>query len=335
MAYQTGTANSASDLLDLFRVFAQGQGWTTNRNAIAGSGRELCISKGAAYFNFRAYQNETMVVNGVSAANKYGISVNGSDGYASGSAWDRQPGYPLRGNTTGGDQGHAMLPLVLGFGPFPAYHFFAPDSKTLFCELEAVSGVFLRFGCGSLDLFNPSAPGGGRFFYATGGSHVTNGFGPASWLGSDMDNPSNALELVPFRCGDYAYILNGNGMSGSMVRAASGSFDNWANSAQVAGGSGYQAMICQGGGCHDKVLRDYSPSPLNGIGLMLPNVVSLNIGGESLSPIGVVPGQRFMDMTNYLPGEEFNLGPDVWKVFPWYQKAGLSAQRAIAYKKVA
>lgn len=334
MAYQTGTANNVVDLLDLFRSFAEGQGWTTNRNVLAGSGRELCISKGTAFFNFRAYQNETMVVNGASATGKYGISVNGSDGYAAGNAWDRQPGYPLRGITTGGDQGHAMLPLVIAFGPFPAYHFFAPDSKTLYCELEAVSGVFLRFGCGTLDLFNPAAPGGGRFFYATGGKHVTNATGSATWLGSDMDNPIYALELAPFRAGDYASSSGGNGNSGAMVRAASGSFDNWANSAQ-APASTYQGMVCQGGGCHDKVLRDYSPNPLNGIGVMLPNVVSLSIGGESLSPIGVVPGMRFMDMTNYLPGQEFNLGSDIWKVFPWYQKGGLSVQRGIAYKKVA
>lgn len=332
MAYQTGTANNVVDLLDLFRAFAEGQGWTTNRNTLVGSGRELCISKGSAYFNFRAYQNETMVVNGSSAANKYGISVNGSDGYAAGSAWDRQPGYPLRGATSGGDQGHAMLPLVLAFGPFPAFHFFAPDSKTLFCELEVVSGIFLRFGCGSLDLFNPAAPGGGRFFYATGGMHVTNSTASSAWLGADLEQSSYALELVPFRGADYGIQAGGN--QGSMVRAAYGSFDNWANSARTQY-SVFQGMVCQGGGCHDKVLRDYSPNPLNGIGLMLPNVVSLNIGGESLSPIGVVQGMRYMDMTNYLPGQEFNLGADVWKVFPWYQKGGLSLQRGIAYKKVA
>lgn len=334
MAYLTGSAASAPALLDLFRSFAQDQGWTINRNVVAGSGRELCISKGASFFNFRAYNNETMVVNGISANGKSGISVNGSDGYGAGNAWDQQPGYPRRTSASGGDQGHAMMPLVLSPGPFPTYHFFAPDSKTLFCELECVSGVFLRFGCGALDLFNPSAPGGGRFFYATGGSHVTNSSSNSLWLGGAMDSPNTALEVVPFRLADYASSDGGGGLSGSMVRVASGSFDNWAGSARSGGGL-YQAMCCQGGGCHDKVLRDYSPDPMNGIGLLLPNVVALNLGNEFLSPIGVVPGMRYMDMTGYQPGEEFNLGSDVWKVFPWYQKGGMSAQRGIAYKKVA
>ncbi|CEF89705.1 structural protein [Pseudomonas phage vB_PaeS_PAO1_Ab18] len=333
MAYETGTSSSVVDLLDKFRLFAIAQGWSVNRWATAGSGRELCIQKGAAYFNFRAWNDETMLVNGSNGSRKYGITLNGSDGYSGSAAWDRQPGYPVRGSTSGGDQAHVLFPLVITTGPFPAYHFFAPDSKTLFAEVEISTGIFLRFGCGSLDLFNPAAPGGGRFCYSTGGNHVTDSTSSSSWLGSDADNQSYGMELVPFRGADYA--SNNSGYSfGSMVRAAFGSFDNWAGSGRTVTSSGLQ-MACQGGGVHDKVLRDYSPNPLNGIGLLLPNIVSLNIGDEFLSPIGVIPGMRFMDMTNYLPGDEFTIGSDVWKVFPWYSKGGIGYNRGIAYLKVA
>ena len=83
------------------------------------------------------------------------------------------------------------------------------------------------------------------------------------------------------------------------------------------------------------MIRDLSPSPLNGVGLLLPNVVSVNRNNEFLNPIGVIPGMRYMDMTAYLPGDEFTLGSDTWKVFPWYSKGGvLSATRGIAYQKV-
>lgn len=333
MAYETGTSSSVVDLLDKFRLFAIAQGWTANRWATVGSGRELCIQKGAAYFNFRAWNNETMLVNGSSSGSKYGITLNGSDGYSGAAAWDRQPGYPVRGSTSGGDQAHVLFPLVITTGPFPAYHFFAPDSKTLFAEVEISTGIFLRFGCGSLDLFNPAAPGGGRFCYSTGGGHVTNSTATSAWLGSDADSSSYAMELVPFRGADYA-SNNSSYSFGSMVRAAFGSFDNWAGSGRTVSATGLQ-MACQGGGVHDKVLRDYSPNPLNGIGLLLPNIVSLNIGDEYLSPIGVVPGMRFMDMTNYLPGDEFTIGSDTWKVFPWYAKGGIGYNRGIAYLKVA
>lgn len=328
MAYQTGTATSAADLLDKFRLFAEAQGWTTNRNAAAGLGREVCISRSGAFFNFRAFQGETMIVNGSSAASKFGILLNGSDGYDSGLAWDRQPGFPVRNSSSNGDQGHVLMPLVFSTGPFLAHHFFAPTPGCLYCELEADSGIFMRFGCGSLELLNPAAPGGGRFFYATGGSHVTNSTS-TGWLSSDAQNSTSALELVPFRAAD---IGSSPALSGSMVRAAFGSFNGWANSGRGIHSS-LQAMVCQGGGCHDRVLRDYSPSPLNGVGVLLPNIVALNVGDEFLAPIGVVPGMRYMDMTGYLPGDEFSLGGDTWKVFPWYQKGGHSYQLGIALLK--
>lgn len=332
MAYETGTSSSVNDLLDKFRLFAIAQGWTVNRWATVGSGRELCIQKGSAYFNFRSYSNETALINGSSQSGKYGVAVNGSDGYAGGNAWDRQPGYPQRQTGGASDQAHAWMPLVITTGPFPAYHFFAPDSKTLFAEVEVSTGVFQRFGCGTLDLFNPAAPGGGRFFYSTGGSHPATTTGPSTWLGSHVDDSNYALELVPFRSAEYN--STSTGLCGSFVRVQHDSFDNWAWSSRSFS-TQMTASICQGGGVHDRVIRDLSPSPLNGVGLLLPNVVSVNRNNEFLNPIGVIPGMRYMDMTAYLPGDEFTLGSDTWKVFPWYSKGGvLSATRGIAYQKV-
>ena len=332
MAYETGTSTGPNDLLDKLRLFAIAQGWTVNRWAAAGAGYELCLSKGGAYYNMRSYQNDTVFINGWNKPGRYGISINGSDGYASGSAWDRQSGYPIRpAGAVGSDQRTSHVPFVTSTGPFPAYYLFAPDGKTIYMEIEVTTGAFLRFGFGSLDLFNPSSAGGGRFFYATGGSaDVTSGTWASDWLGTDIDNPWYALEEVPFRGADYNAL---GPQVGSFVRAAFDSFDNWCSS-QRAGTTEVTPQSCQGGGVHDKILRDSSPNPLNGVGILTPNVVSVNRVNEYLHPLGVVPGIRFMDMTNYLPGDEFTLGPDTWKVFPWYQKGGRSFQRGIAYKKV-
>lgn len=337
MAYQTGTSSNVNDLLDKFRLFAIAQGWTVNRWVAAGSGYELCISKGTAYFNMRSCSNETVIVNGSSGANKYGIVLNGSDGYSAGSAWDRQPGYPVRMSTTGGDQWHTLFPLVTTTGPFPAYHFFAPDSKTLYAEVEVTTGVFQRFGFGALDVFNPACPGEGRFVYSTSSGHVTNLTSNSSdFLVADADNLSHATEFVPFRAADVTVsndVTSSYRVSASAVRVAFGSFNNWAGSGRSVGTTGL-AMACQGGGCHDKVLRDFSPNPLNNVAILLPCIVSLNVNNEFLSPIGTIPGMRFMDMTNYLPGEEFTLGSDTWKVFPWFSKGGIGYNRGIAYLKV-
>lgn len=332
MAYQTGTSTGANDLLDKLRLFAIAQGWTANRWVAAGSGQELCLSKGSAYFNLRSYQNETVFLRGSNNTNKYGIAINGSDSYASGDAWDRQPGYPIRtGGTAGSDQCSSYMPFVTSQGPFVAYHLFAPDSKTIYLELEITTGCFLRLGFGSLDLFNSGSAGGGRFFYATtGDASLTSAATTNTWLGSEIDNGSYAQEEVPFRGADYNAMF---GQVASFVRAAFDSFDNWCSS-QRTGSTAVTPQSCQGGGVHDKILRDSSPNPMNGIGILTPNIVSVNRANEYLHPVGMIPGIRFMDMTNYLPGDEFTIGTDTWKVFPWYNKGGRSFQRGIAYKKV-
>lgn len=331
MAYETGTANNINDLLDKFRLFAISQGWTANRWVTAGSGRELCIQKGSAFFNFRSVNNETTIINGSSGSGRFGLSLNGSDGFSSGAAWDRQPGYPLRTSSTNGDQGHAFTPTFFSAGPYPAYHFFAPDDKSLYAVLEVVTGTFLHWGVGSLDLFNPAAPGGGRFFYGTGGHYPLTATSGTVWLAVDVDSSSVALELVPGRQADYN--TTGNNFCGSFLRCAFGSFDNWAGSGRTPAAT-HMFEAWQGGGCHDRVLRDYSPSPMNGIGLLTPNIAAVNRNNEFLQPVGVFPGLRYMDMTNYLPGDEFTFGSDTWKVFPWFQKGGLSRQRGIALLKV-
>ncbi|YP_001294541.1 structural protein [Pseudomonas phage M6] len=332
MAYETGSATGPNDMLIKLRDFAAAQGWTVNRDVAAGSGRELCLSKGASYVNLRSYQNETITINGSYTSGRYGIAINGSDGYSAGATWDRQPGYPLRTSTSGGDQAHANLPLPIYFGPFPSYHLFAPDSKTIYLELEVASTIFQRLGFGALDLFNSAAPGGGRFFYATGGEHPATTTGNSTWLGSDVENASFALEEVPFRSAGYMDSAAST-KSGSFLRAQFDSFNNWCQSARRPTKT-QTGQACQGGAVHDKVLMSMSPNPLNGVGILLPQIVSVNRNEEYLNPVGVMPGLRYMDMTLYQPGEEFALGSETWKVFPWYQKNGRSVQRGIAYKKV-
>lgn len=333
MGYQTGVANNINDLLDKFRLFAVDEGWSVNRWSTVGSGRELCIEKGTMFFNFRSVNGETTVINGSSGPNRFGLNINGSDGFSSGAAWDRQPGYPLRTSSWGGDQGHAFVPTFLNAGPYAAYHFFAPDNKTLYGVIEITTGRFLHFGCGALDLFNPAAPGGGRFFFGTGGQYPsTSETASNAWLQRNVDDAQYALELVPGRGADYAGT-SGTTLPGSFLRAAFGSFNNWCHSNRTNAQSVTPAAW-QGGGVHDKPLYGYNPAPLNSRTMMTPNVAAVNRNDEFLQPVGVFNGLRYMMMDNFLPGDEFTFGSDTWKVFPWFQKGGLSYERGIAFKKV-
>lgn len=332
MAYETGASTGPNDLLDKLRAFAIAQGWTQNRNVAAGNGREVCLSRAGAFINFRSYVNESVVCNGEAFAGRHGILMNGSDGFNAGDPWDRQPGYPLRKTVDLGNQGHANLPFMLFLGPFPSYHIFSPNSDCIYMEVEVTAGTFQRLGFGRLSLFNAGAPGGGRFFYATTGRHPQPSGPSFDSLLIDVDNASAGMELVPFRAADYT--VGGTRLPGSFLRTQFGAFNGWAGSARTEAAS-QMSFACQGGGTHDKLLTGLSPSPRNGIALMTPNIVSINISDEFLQPVGVVPGMRYMDMTMYQPQDEFNLGGDVWKVFPWYRKGGaLSGPRGIAYLKV-
>ncbi len=334
MAYQTGTASSPNDLLDKLRIFAAAQGWTVDRNATAGSGKEVSLSKGSAFFSFRSFENESNTINSNVGSNKYGIALNGADAYSGAAAWDRQSGYPVSTTPGATDQRHAYVPFVTSFGPFPAYHFFTPDSKCVYVEIEVTTGTFQRFGFGSCDLFNSGATGGGRFFYGTGGNNqVTNSVNASAWLGASIDNSSFSQEEAPFRGADVGIGGAGGVNSGSFLRCAVDSFNGWAQSCRQNVNSS-TGVACQGGGCYDRTLRLQSLNPLNGVGIMLPMMLALNRGDTFNHPVGTMPGMRYMDMTNYLPGDEFTLGSDTWKVFPWWQKGSRSFQYAIAYKKV-
>ena len=208
-------------------------------------------------------------------------------------------------------------------GPYSAYHFFSNGNYT-HVEIEFSTGKFQRFGYGQLRKFNPASPYGG-YFYGSCSFHPN-----ANTFTYSIDHSSQTPEHVPFRAASYA---NGVHSCSSFVRVQFGAFNNWAGSGRGALQS-LTSEACQGGGCHDFQLRELSPAPLNGVGVLLPNIVSINRNNEYLSPFGTMEDIRYMRMDHYLPGEEFSLGSDTWKVFPWYQKGGHSELRGIAYRKV-
>lgn len=328
MAYETGTATTTVDLLSKFRVFLIAQGWTVNRDVAAGSGREVCVSKGTSFFNMRAWNNESIFINGSSTAGRTGISINGSDGFSSGATWDRQPGYPQRTSGGGSDQASALMGLVTNTANFPNYFFFA-DATCAYLELEVTAGQYQRLGFGRLQLFNGAAPGEGRFFYATHGKNVTI-TGTSSWLARDMDDSQFGEECVPFR--GASYCTNTLGCA-SYLRAAFDSFNNWAGSGSRASAS-HTSEACIGSRSISFPIEDWAPSVLNGVGVIVPQTVGVLRADTFINPVGVLPDIRYMDMTNYQPGAEFAFGGDTWKVFPWFQKGGLGGNRGIAYRKV-
>ena len=324
MAYETGIPTSAADLLDKLRLFCIAQGWTVNRWTTSTGVRELCIQKGDMYFNMKSVDNATLLVNGSNTSSKYGIAINGSDGYAGGSQWDQQPGYPVRTASATNPQWVALLPFVTSVGPFVAYHFFAIGDN-IHVEVEVTTGCFHRMGFGKLSTFG-TVTGNGRFFYATVGSHETGSVSGSSWLGDHIDG-SYSHDEGPFRRPGS----NASARKASAVRCNVDGIDGWASTGQQLTYSP-TAMAATAVTYEDPVWH-LKASPLNGLSPMVPIVVSIMRSDLYMSPLGVVPGIRYLDMGDLLAGEEFSLGMDTWKVFPLYQKGGRSYTKAIAILK--
>lgn len=331
MSYETGTSTGPDDMLDKIRIFAIAEGWTVNRWVTANTGHELCINNGDNYINMRSVQGETFVNSGVSATNRYAIAINGSDGYDDADDWGRQTGYPRRDVTVSNtDQYASMMPFVTTTGPFVSYHLFShKNGRDIHLELEISTGIYLRLGFGKLDTYNASASGGGRFFYASGAlGNVSDSIGNNQWLG-ETSYSANSLEECPFTAGPHRKL---NAYSGSCVRVAFDSFDGWATSGST-NVSAETGVACRGGLGLDEVILQLTANPINNIAILTPINVDINDSNAFMRPLGVMYGVRYMLMDNYLSEDEFSLGGDTWKVFPWYNLNGRSANLGITHLK--
>lgn len=321
MAYETGAATSPIDLLDKLRLFCLANGWTTNLYAAGTTNTQrLHMQKGSDLFvNLFATNNGTMpAINGTSATNStYALAVNMSDGFNSANAWERQPGAPF-----GSSYYRAGMMSQLT-GAMPAYHFFAyADSSDVLVALEYSTGNYQFMGFGKLALYTASAFGGQWF----SGSCA---YADDNYIETQGPDSSSQMELIPFRKG----WLDGSSYVSTFVRCNVDSNDTWAGSAREIADSP-TALAAVGQAYYDESRRVYTPSSLGWQTVMLRQGVYINRADSSMSPFGEIKHMRRLGIDNYLSGEEFTLGSDTWKVFPYRQKGGVTEQRGIAIRKV-
>lgn len=329
MAYETGAASSANDLLDKWRLFCIAAGWTVNQWADVASGKRLHLSKGSLFANLRSYEAASDLdgLNGYGAGGPWSaVGLNMSDAYSGALPVFDQVGAP----TSGGYRRGGFLAGLTS--AIPAYHFFSySDSDDVLAVVEYRTGRFQLMGFGSLAKFSTGAAGGAWFSAPSVSPDVPyfegSGYGPDSY---------NQNELIPFRRG---YITGGGYMPGggnasSFLRCNVDSNNTWAGSARTATES-LTALAALGQAYYDEDLRGYTPSSTGWQTSLLRQTVYVVRADQFASPYGEIRHMRRLEMTNYIPGEEFTLGSDTWKVFPYYQKGGATEQRGYALRKEA
>jgi len=374
MAYVSGASADIQSLLIAIKNFAVASGWTasvtdspslTFTNPLSGAvthadTRSLVssLSSSGAY----ATQGETSVVanrlvltkNGVSyqlfAFNKKLIKNGVSGTYACLEAWACD-GFTagVAANLQSNNRKFAMVgPLATSLY---AYHLFSngdfvhvviEETSRRFRHLSFgfikqygtfAGGQYLTAACpiesSSLTAFdftttNHQVPFGANGYSVSGSSLATNGY-PGTYVRANIDGWTVGWRLL-----SSSLSVNGRDSYGCS------SYGNDANSRGGSTQSFSQSLT------HDLAYH-CSPQSYNGLAPMMPCYVGVNrtpyVGTWTL--LGEFPDVRFLNISNFNPGDELILGTDVWKIFPLWNKAyaggaePISYDYGLAYRKVA
>lgn len=296
MAYQLTNATNIEDLIDKIADFAVTAGWTERRNDLSGSSRTLTLQKSGD--NIHIYNSDTTY-----------LRVNASVGYDDALAGNAQP-----------NQAVSNVASNVGTGPFPNVFLFSDNSPAEYIHavIEIASGIFRMVSFG--ELVKTGAYTGGTYFEASGFDATSSENNMASSEHHRMfDNGtgfSNPFGGGGVRCdvdGETNYFAPFRRLADFATPCASGGF--WGELSTGAD-RGYRT-------------REFYYKSINtvfGITPLAPVLIRVERDDGYWSDIGEVPGLRFMNMSRFAPGDEFTIGSDTWKVFPWLRKGNVEGQ---------
>lgn len=354
MAFEYSAASSMHDLLDKLRLFLIADGWTVNQWAsdsqmyrtwsglTATGSKRLHVQKALGpsgdtvdvYANFRSAERLVLFGSGygtnLQIGGRYysevrGIGMNvstGYDGSSAGSNWDLQPGSPR--DAANGGMGCCMTEISLS-GSF--YYWFFSTQSTVWVSVEIQTGVFQHMCFGLLNKCGSYT--GGQFYSAVCGcarpsyhywatlsgnwryykNNIFEGpiesnsykFGGSAWYG-DLDSVVDWRHILyeGETTGDYGFrvypMVNGpaNSSHGATARHSFAAFVPHAT------------------------LNDF-----NGLSVMVPIYWFVKNDAGRYRYAGLVDGVRHMNISQYEPGESFQLGDsgsEIWYPFPTLTK---------------
>lgn len=290
MAYQQTTATSVEDLINKLATFASGLGWTIDRNTIVTGNRTLSISRaGSDYIHI--FNTDTT-----------NVRLRASTGINVSLAVASQPGVSEVEAVSNG-----------GAGPFASVFFFGESGATPYVHVVYDTGnsIYRHFHFGLLEKVGSWT--GGTFFDALNifdisvfNNQPTISLHHVSFSSGDQSNSSGGAVRcdIPPSTNIFAPIT-GRTISPSQYRV-------------IGGVTGLSSSIFQG-----RDLEGFYLSSVNSWSGVTPlRRVKLRVerGSDFLSDIGYVPGIRLVNIARLATGDEFSIGPDTWKVFPWWRQ---------------
>lgn len=321
MAFETGTATSHEDFFNQLSTFAVANGWTEDEHDTVND--EIALSLSTIFVSFR-YDNTD------------NISIHQALGFTPGNTPGNHPD-----DSGNGDKSGAITTQrrwnVIGAGPFVRHFFFTDGNPGTYLHvvLEYAAGLYRHMIFG--EIVKLSAWTGGE--YCAG--HI--------WTpGTNSDNLQHTGHSLLF---DSRGNVNTDGATLHIEGLASGPasskwgvcFSGTAPGNDTAG-NGREALI---GGMRDSFLHaaigHIQKNPNNGFVPLIPMKIYRRLTApapDTWMPMGTLPDIRAVNINFMEPADEFSLGPDTWKVFPWTRKRFAqdnteeSGNMGIAYKKI-
>lgn len=345
MAYQTGSATDATDLMSKLNTFAAANGFTTDY--YNGTTKFLALSRPALniYVSF-----QWDLVNTIAMYQALGFSGTYQE-----QPWNQadDSGNGQSDFSTFPDRGRQVSQI--GAGPFTAYHFFAYDDPyAIHVVLEFSPGLYRHFGFGYI----------AKTGTWTGGAWCAGHLW--SWAGS---TPFSSY-AIPYSSG-HTVLMDGiltpgelyhgtyNTDAGGTLHCESlpnqpvggkwgHSVGNTTDDAKLGTDRGSTDRIRIGGGCRrGPALSQFGyflPNLANGFIPIIPMEVFYNEGDASVDGwyyLGRVANIGHIHLQGIDPAQEIVVGADTWKAFPMVRKSDIggynqeSENAGIIYRKTA
>jgi hypothetical protein len=239
--------------------------------------------------------------------------------------------------------------ITITNGPYTSYHFFTDGTtKYIHVVVEYSPGLYRHFGFGTIDKLNNWT--GGEYAYAHRWSTGANSDNPISQGSSTNPGGHNVMfdigggSTTLSDANEAGCTMHVEGLTGQAAGSKWGLFIS--QTTGIGNDRQGQARInlrggSRGGG-HVAQLGFMRANILNGYIPLIPIPIWWITGSSPVQTmlLGYAPDIRICNIGNINPGQEFTVGPDTWKVFPWTRKQFLQADTeeswngGWAYRKV-
>lgn len=292
MSYQNVPVSNGYQVVQQIANFASSVGWTIHRDEdrpADPSFRLITLSAGGIYITI--------------IGDAQTISVNGHRGIDTGVDWDQQPDqyafYDGDGDYDNDNEERYTRPtLELRVNPLTSVHLFGSMTPEpyIYAAIELEPGYYRHLTIGHFEKFG--AFSGGTFWDISG-------------LSSHNRGSYEEYHRAPFLYNERANTIASFGGFDCENNAGSPDFFSFSNA----------SIVYDRGGCWASEIHSFfvaNPIQFNARTALLTPLVWADTGG--FRPVGTPPEFRYVSLDFFEPGDEFTIGSETWKVFPWARR---------------